>query len=161
MSAPNHLGNMMRLCSRREYCVFDIRQKLQQKELDPKAIDEILNTLISEKFLSDQRYAAAFARDKSGLQGWGSTKIKLALQRKHISDDIITEALKSIDIQASQRKFQSVVKTKHNALIREDLRKNNNIPADRARLMKIREKLIRFAISRGYSMDEILNIINN
>ena len=74
------LGRMMRLCAGRECCRSDIRRKLAA--LPPADAEDILATLCREGYLDDARYARAFARDKSALQGWGSLKIKLALQQK-------------------------------------------------------------------------------
>ena len=59
------LDKMRRLCSRREYCISDIRSKLM-KELDGDSgkVDTALKKLIDERYVSDLRYATAFARDK-------------------------------------------------------------------------------------------------
>ena len=85
------LGRMMRLCAGRECCRSDIRRKLAA--LPPAAAQEVLDTLCREGYLDDARYARAFARDKSALQGWGSLKIQLALQRKQIDAADIVAAL--------------------------------------------------------------------
>lgn len=152
----NHLGDMMRLCSRREYCTEDIRHKLQLRQLEPASIEGIIQTLIEEGYLSDSRYATAFARDKSSLQGWGSAKIKLALHRKGIDAETIRNAMAEIDAKEAAKKLKTVLEVKHKSLIKEDLRKNNGTAPDASRLYTIKNKLVRFGISRGYSIDEIL-----
>lgn len=152
----NHLGDMMRLCSRREYCTEDIRHKLQLRQLEPASIEGIIQTLIEEGYLSDSRYASAFARDKSSLQGWGSAKIKLALHRKGIDAETIKDAMTEIDAKEAAKKLKTVLEIKHKSLIKEDLRKNNGTAPDASRLYTIKNKLVRFGISRGYSIDEIL-----
>ena len=153
----NILGDMMRLCSRREYSIADIRAKLKAKELEEAAVENILATLTEEGYLSDIRYATAFARDKSSLQGWGSAKIKLALHRKGIEADIIKDAMAEIDADDALKKLRTVLEVKHKSLIKEDLRKNNGTSPDSSRLYNIKNKLIRFGVSRGYSIDEILS----
>lgn len=152
----NHLGDMMRLCSRREYCTEDIRHKLQLRQLESDSINEIIKTLTEEGYLSDSRYATAFARDKSSLQGWGSAKIKLALHRKGIDAETIKDAMTGIDAKEAAKKLKTVLEIKHKSLIKEDLRKNNCTAPDASRLYTIKNKLVRFGISRGYSIDEIL-----
>ena len=64
---------MRRMCSRREYCVADIRKKLLV-QLDGNAAeaDEIIAMLLNEKYVDDLRYASAYARDKSSISGWGA-----------------------------------------------------------------------------------------
>ena len=147
---------MMRLCSRREYCTEDIRHKLQLHQLEPASIEGIIQTLTEEGYLSDSRYATAFARDKSSLQGWGSAKIKLALHRKGIDAETIKDAMTGIDAKEAAKKLKTVLEIKHKSLIKEDLRKNNGTAPDASRLYTIKNKLVRFGISRGYSIDEIL-----
>jgi regulatory protein len=65
------------LCSRREYCVDDVRQKaLKALEGDAEAAAEVVETLIKDKYVDDLRYASAFAREKASIQGWGEVKIR-------------------------------------------------------------------------------------
>ena len=100
------LGRMMRLCAGRECCRSDIRRKLAA--LPPADAEDILATLCREGYLDDARYARAFARDKSALQGWGSLKIKLALQQKQLDAAEIAAELEAIDPDAADaRKEQA------------------------------------------------------
>ena len=76
---------MRRLCSRREYCVGDIRKKLMvQLEGNAAEAAEILEHLMKEKYIDDLRYASAYARDKASISGWGATKIRYMLSAKGI-----------------------------------------------------------------------------
>ena len=78
------LDSLRRLCSRRECCSSEIRRKIRLKGgLDEEAI---LSSLCKDGYLSDRRYASAFARDKSSLDGWGAVKIRYALKNKDIDE---------------------------------------------------------------------------
>ena len=135
---------MMRLCAVREYCRSDIRHKLAA--LPPAEAQEVLDTLCREGFVDDARYARAFARDKSALQGWGSLKIKLALQKKAIDAGAIATAMEEIDGEAARKKQEQVLRAKWKALESE---------ADPKR----REaRFFRYALGRGYGYDEIKRI---
>jgi regulatory protein len=135
------LGRMMRLCASRECCRSDIRRKLSS--LPASQADEILETLCREGYLDDARYARAFARDKSALQGWGNLKIKLALQQKQIEAPAITTALEAIDGPAADARMEQVLSAKWKALAREEdpVRKE--------------AKFFRYALGRGYGYDAI------
>lgn len=85
------------LCSRSEQCSSDIRRKLMRKGLSPSQIEEITEFLINNRFLSDERFAAAFAGDKVRFSGWGRNKIRYALAMKGIPRDVVRDALDSID----------------------------------------------------------------
>ena len=138
------LGRMMRLCAGRECCRSEIRRKLAA--LPAEQAQEVLDTLCREGYLDDARYARAFARDKSALQGWGSLKIKLALQRKQIDAADIAAALEAIDLPAADAKMEQVLRAKWKSLAREE---------DPARK---EAKFFRYALGRGYGYEEIKRI---
>ena len=135
------LNRMRNLCARGERCTSDIRRKLAV--LPPEEAEAVLDTLVREGYVDDARYARAFARDKSTLQGWGSLKIKLALQRKAIGAAAIGAALEEIDAKAAEARMEQVLRAKWNALAREE---------DPARK---EAKFYRYALARGYGYEEI------
>ena len=134
----------MRLCAVREYCRADIRRKLAA--LPPAEAQEVLDTLCREGFVDDTRYARAFARDKSALQGWGSLKIKLALQKKAIDAGVVAAALEKIDGEAARKKQEQVLRAKWKALESETDPKRREA------------RFFRYALGRGYGYDEIKRI---
>jgi len=135
---------MMRLCAGRECCRSDIRRKLAV--LAAEQAQEVIDALCREGYLDDARYARAFARDKSALQGWGSLKIKLALQRKQIDAADIAAALEAIDLPAADARMEQVLRAKWKTLDREE---------DRTRK---EAKFFRYALGRGYGYEEIKRI---
>jgi len=135
------LGRMMRLCAGRECCRSDIRRKLS--DLPAGMADEILDTLCREGYLDDARFARAFARDKSALQGWGSLKIKLALQNKQIDDATIARALEEIDGPAADARMEQLLRAKWKTLDREEDPRRKQA------------KFFRYALGRGYGYDAI------
>lgn len=136
-------AKMEAICSRREYCSADIREKLRRYLLPEEAVNGIISSLQSNKYLDDSRYAAAYARDKSSLAGWGAKKIEFALRRKGVASDVIREALCNIDLEKVSERMQEVVLRKWRSLSKED------------DLEKRRIKTIKFALGRGYSYDDV------
>ena len=141
------LGRMMRLCAGRECCRSEIRRKLSG--LPAADVQDILDTLCREGYLDDARYARAFAHDKSALQGWGSLKIRLALQQKQIGDAAIAAALEAIDQPAADARKEQLLQAKWKALARED---------DPARKQA---KFFRYALGRGYGYEETKRIYDH
>lgn len=132
---------MRRLCSRREYCVADIRRKLSDAlEGDTDAVKEVLDSLIREKYVDDMRYASAFARDKASIAGWGSIKISHALVAKGVDRVIIGEALKEVDCSKAEDRMEKLMANKYRSL-KDD--------------PQCRLKMLRFGLGRGYCYDEI------
>jgi regulatory protein len=135
------LDKMRRLCSRREYCVSDIRAKLM-KELDGdvQKVETAINKLKDEKYVDDLRYATAYARDKASISGWGATKIRYMLSAKGVAKDVISEALNEVDEVKASTRLEKLLENKYKSL-KDDPQ------------WKI--KLLRFALGRGYSYDEV------
>lgn len=141
MEEKKVLERLQRQCARMEYCVSDIRRKaLKAMEGDEEAADRIVASLVKDRFVDDRRYAAAFAREKSALQGWGAVKIRFQLRGKGVSDEIIAEALQEIDPAKAASKL-------------------DKLAAERYRVLKddpqCRLKLLKALLSRGYGYDEV------
>ena len=132
---------MRRLCSRREYCVADIRRKLSDAlEGDRDAVHEVLDWLIREQYVDDMRYASAFARDKASIAGWGSIKIRHALSAKGVERGIIDAAIKEVDRSKADDRMEKLMANKYRSL-KDD--------------PQCRLKMLRFGLGRGYCYDEI------
>lgn len=141
MEEKKVLERLQRQCARMEYCISDVHRKaLKALEGDADAAERIVASLVRDRFVDDRRYAAAFAREKAALQGWGVVKIRFQLRGKGISDEIITEALQEIDPAKAASKL-------------------DKLAADRYRLLKddpqCRLKLLKALLSRGYGYDEV------
>ena len=135
------LDNLRRQCSRREYCTSDVLKKAEKAlEGDREKAMQVVATLVKEKFVDDLRYASAYAREKSAISGWGEVKIKYMLSAKCIAKDVIAEALSEIDDVKADARLLKLLENKYRAL-KDD--------------PQWRMKLLRFALGRGYSYDEV------
>ena len=140
------LDNLRRQCSRREYCQSDILKKATDAlDGDRDKAYEIVQTLVKDRYVDDFRYASAFARDKSSISGWGEAKIKYFLSAKGISKEVITCALNEIDVQKAGVRLEKLLENKYRTL-KDD--------------PQWKMKLIRFALGRGYSYEEVNDILN-
>ncbi len=139
------LSSLQRQCSRRECCSSDIYKKaLKALDGDAGKASAILESLKADKYVDDFRYASTYIREKSAISGWGMAKISYMLAAKGIDRAIVCEAAKEADPAASSRKLESVLRNKYKSL--------SDDPA--AKL-----KLLRFALGRGYSYDEVREVV--
>ena len=147
------LDRLRVLCSRREYCSSDMLKKAAEylsgygceaSEV-PDTAASVLESLRRDKYVDDLRYASAFARDKASLSGWGRIKIGYALSAKGIGRDVISEALQSIDPEQADSRLVKMLLTKRKAL--------EGDPQSRLKLLK-------FALGRGYSYEEVFRAIS-
>lgn len=177
------LERMRHLCSVREYCTSDIRLKIDRmlaqtgygKDAGPDGYgrasgtggdtvgtesaaasaadmgDMIISSLKKDGYLSDLRYAAAFARDRSSISGWGSSKIRYALAAKGLDRDTVSAALEQIDESRASSRLEKLLETKYRSLASS---------SDKESVYRLRDRLIRFALGRGYSYDDVLPVVD-
>ncbi len=83
-----------RLLGRREYSVFELDQRLRLKwpGLEPGPVAELLEALVAENLLSDERFAESLVRAHVQRQQ-GPLKIRAALRAKGVSDASISREL--------------------------------------------------------------------
>ena len=140
------LDRLRGLCSRREYCYADVLKKAKDAlEGDVQAATEVADSLVKDKYVDDLRYASAYSRDKASIQGWGDVKIRYMLSAKGIAASVISEALQEIDRDKSSSRLYKLLENK--------LRSLKDDP-------QCRLKLLRFALARGYSYDDVNTLIN-
>ena len=139
------LDKLRRLCSRREYCTSDILKKASEALVgDHNRAVEILQVLVSERYVDDLRYASASARDKASISGCGEVKIKCMLSAKVIARDVIAKALEEIDEGKAESRLEKLLENKWKSL--------KDDPQGKM-------KLIRFALGRGYGYEDISSLL--
>ena len=140
------LSRLQRLCSRAEYCAADMyRKALKDLEGDSEAAARIVASLKADKYVDDARYAACFAREKSSLQGWGAIKIRFQLRSKGVSDADIAAGLAEIEPAKAEARLEKLVAEKYKLLAGDP---------------QCKLKLLKYALSRGYSYDEVESAVN-
>lgn len=133
------LSSLQTLCSKREYCSADIYLKaLKALDGDEQSARQVCASLQEDRFVDDARYAAAFAREKASLSGWGPVKIRHALRFKGIGRRQADAALEEVDSERAGKKMLAVLKAKYSVLEGDPHAKF---------------KLLKFGLSRGYEYD--------
>lgn len=138
---------MAGLCSRSEQCTSDIRLKLRKAGLSTSKTDEIIEFLTENKFLSDRRYARAYASYKVRFSAWGRIKIRAYLVQKRISSDFISEALDAIDEKDYSDALKRAAHAKASSLDLDD--------------REDRQKLYRHLLSRGFESSIVSRMIES
>lgn len=130
------------ICSRKECCTQDIKEKLQKWELPEDEIARVLACLHRHKFIDDRRFATFYARDKFRFNKWGRQKIAQMLRQKQIDPAIIREALDQLPSEDYDATCLALLKGKLKTL-------KDDTP------IRIKGKLVRFAAGRGFGLDTI------
>lgn len=157
MTIEQALVRLQAQSSRSEVCSGQVRKKLQrwsaaqqQKGLPgftDSQMEEVLELLVKEKFVDDARFAGAYVRDKARFAGWGAVKIAYNLKGLGVAESVVRDAIaENMDCFASSRLNEILQK------------KWNSLKPDLA-LQQKREKVLRFAIGRGFQYGQIMDII--
>ena len=112
LSPDKVLDKMAKYCAYQERCVKDVRDKLKTYDIPQVDRDKILEYLLDNRFVSDERFAKSFVRGKVNQSGWGMNKIRFHLMQKGIDKDLIDEALGQTDEEIYRQRLIDILKTK-------------------------------------------------
>lgn len=106
------LDKMAKYCAYQERCVKDVKDKLKTFDIPQESKDEILDYLLDNRFVNDERFARSFVRGKLNQSGWGVNKIRFHLMQKGIDKDVIDEAFGQTDEEVYKQKLIDILKAK-------------------------------------------------
>ncbi len=135
------------LCAQAEHCQREMRDKMYRWELDETVQNRVLDRLVRERFVDDERFARAFVSDKIRYNKWGRRKVEQALWLKRIDKAIAAQVLDEVD----DAEYVSVLRP---------LLKQKRRSTKAASEYELTMKLIKFALSRGFTMDIIKQCID-
>lgn len=135
------------LCARSEHCQWEMQEKMRRWELDDAAQARVMARLVKERYVDDERYARAFVKDKVRYNKWGRRKVEQALWQKRIDDDIRERVLDEVDEEEYLNVLRPLLKQK---------RKSTKAEND----YELKQKLVRFALGRGFTYDIIRQCID-
>lgn len=142
------LMKMQSWCAYQERSQQDARDKLYDLGLWPEAVENIIVKLIEENFLNEERFAMSFARGKFSIKKWGRVKIKQELKQKRVSDYCLKKALQQIDETVYMETLKRLIEMK-----RKLVKEKNPV--------KLKFKLMSYALSKGYERDLVFDVLNN
>lgn len=135
------------LCAQAEHCQYEMLEKMRRWELPEDEQARVMQRLVSERYVDDERYARAFVKDKIRYNKWGRRKVEQALWQKRIDEDIRKQVLDEVDDDEYLSVLRPLLKQK---------RKSTKANSD----YELNQKLMRFAISRGFTFDIIRQCID-
>lgn len=130
------------LCAQAEHCQWEMLEKMRRWGLPDDTQARVLERLVNERYVDDERFARAFVKDKVQYNKWGRRKVEQALWQKHIDQDIRQQVLDETDDEAYLSVLRPLLKQK---------RKSTKAASD----YELNQKLLRFALGRGFTFDII------
>lgn len=130
------------ICAQAEHCEQEMHDKMKRWELDETVQNRIIERLVKERYIDNERYARAFVKDKIRYNKWGRRKVQQGLWMKRIDASIQQQVLDEIDEKEYLDVLRPLLKQK---------RKSTKASSD----YELNQKLVRFALGRGFTFDII------
>lgn len=134
------LSDLAALCSRSEHCTFEMRERMMRCGIDEETQTRIINRLVNERYVDDERYARCFAAEKVKYNRWGCRKVEQALRLKRIAPELIANVLGEIDDEAYLEVLRPLLQSKMKSV-------------KAANAYERGRKLMQFALGRGFDYE--------
>lgn len=134
-------------CAYQERCHKEVVEKLKTLGMYETAINHIINHLLENNFLNEERFAKAFARGKHKFKYWGKRRIEQELKFRDVSSYNIKTALKEIETDYLSN-FYTLADRKWETITDSSLEKK-------------KKKWIDYLIRKGYETNLIFEALKN
>ena len=141
------LQKLSALCARAEHSSGEMLEKMRRWQLSEDARERVLDRLIDENFVDDERFARLFVREKIRFDRWGRRKIEQALYQKGVASDISRRVLDEVDDETYVAELKKLIAAKRRSVTAE---------SD----YELRAKLTKYALGRGFGYNVIRQCID-
>ena len=135
-------------CAYQERCHKEVSDKLFSWKLNTDEIDFIIDHLLQENYLNEERFAIAYAGGKFRIKQWGRKKIIQKLKEKRVSEYCIKKGLEEIDDEQYEKVLHQLIEKKYKSL------KDKNT-------FTRKKKVAAYIYGRGYESNLIWEHLND
>ncbi len=141
------IAKLRHFCAYQERCIHDVEEKLREWKVGQKHAEKIIEQLIKEDYLDEERFARSFAGGKFRINHWGKTKIIYELERRKVPDLIIQIGLEEIDDEEYTETLKEILQRKNREIKEKDP-------------FRHKQKLIAFGMQRGFHYGLVKEVVN-
>lgn len=134
-------------CAVAEMSTGEALEKLRRLSVGRADAYRIVQRLVDERFIDDERFARSYVRDRLLHARWGLAKIRQSMRQKGIDDALIDEAVEAeLDEHVYFGNLAAALRSKARSMA------SPLAYADKV-------KLARFAVGRGYEHELVLEML--
>ena len=151
MPGPLHeqlFAKATRYCSSRERAPHQVKEKLIKWGAENTKADQVIDQLLAENFLSEERFANAYCHDKFEFNKWGKIKIRYGIQKYRLPQEIVDRGLSNIPDERYQEMLMDQAVKKWESLKMED------------DLFVRKQKTVNFLIRKGFETSVIYLVVD-
>lgn len=145
MSRDQYFSKAMAFCTHSEKCISDVQKKMVQWDVSETDQEFIIDALIAENFINEERYASAFVNDKIKFNYWGKQKVRFQLLQKGLPSEVVTMCLQQFPDDIYFEIAEGLM-LKKCAQLENDVQMHN--------------KVIKYMFGKGFDYDLIRNILS-
>ncbi len=145
-SLKDALRKAAMFCAYQERTQQEVRDRLKEWGVWGDDAEEVIAELIQQNYLNEERFAKSFAGGKFRVKGWGRRKIKQHLQQRGITGYNLDQAMKEVAPDDYRETLADLLAKK-----RRSLQDTNPLV--------VKQKLVRYAMSKGYESDLIFAVL--
>ncbi len=135
------------LCARGEHSTGEMDEKMRRWGIDEEARQRVIDYLVDNQFIDDERFCRAYVNDKVRYDHWGRRKIEQGLWQKGVADNIQRRVLDEVPTELYEEALLPMMQSKWPTI---------KADTDYERSMK----LIKWAMGRGFEMDIIRRCVD-
>ena len=127
--------------------IYDMKVLLEKNEDYLDYVDEVIDLLVKQKYLDDNRFSSSFINDKMISTNWGPYKIKNELTKHRVDESIIDENLEIFDSEEELGRIKKII----DKLIKSNKSTGGSV---------LKNKIRNYVINLGYSIDLVDNTLS-
>ena len=140
------LQKLRHYCRYQERCCSEVKNKLFELGMNKSLHDEMIDELIDENYLNEERFAIAFAIGRFKMKQWGRKKIFYELKVKKLSNEAIQKGLEQINEKDYVKVLEKLAKEKYASLKHEQY-------------LVRKKKTMDYLIQKGFEFDLVNSLI--
>lgn len=141
------IAKIRRWCAMQERCLVEVKIHALATGLTDKESQKVIETLVDEGFIDEERYSKIYASSKFRNKNWGRARIVGELRARQVPEDIIKIGLKEIDEEEYRKRIIEMVE--HKIAV-----------TDRSNVLLFKHRLAKPAIAKGYEAELVHSIID-
>lgn len=145
------LAKAQKFCLYRERSEAEMERKIKEWGANQEVMETTLDRLIADRFISNERFAMAYARGKFNVKRWGKIKIRQGLKMHKIPSDLIEAAMLQINDKLYLEALEHILVKK--------MPQNVEILSNQERF-ETKGALYRTAAQKGYESSLIMKVID-
>lgn len=139
--------NALNYLTKKIRSINEMKSYLTKQMYDEQTIIIVINRLISEKYLDDEKYINYFINDKINLSNDGPLKIKKELEQKEINNELIKKYIKKFNKSVQEEKIKKI--------ILKQIKLNHNKSS-----ILLKTKILHYLIDLGYEKSIINEMLD-